>query len=183
VCVLSYITLFRRSFLRVERVASSESSMYFLQTVYTICDTMSQSRPRKLFHVCSSTCTGTTWISRLDIVLHSKAAILVWQYLTLYVQFCAPDDGRRNRLKRIEQFIEINRSRNVATFGCTLEIYLRCTDMWTSNILLMICHASFCNLFFFRIRCSSGQKCYWSLFLFLYVSCYHRAQHGGRLVW
>jgi hypothetical protein len=39
------------------------------------------------------------------------AAILVWQYLALYVQFCAPDDGRRNRLKHAEQFIEINRSR------------------------------------------------------------------------
>jgi len=37
------------------------------------------------------------------------AAASVWQYLTLYVQFCAPDDGRRNRLKHVEQFIEINR--------------------------------------------------------------------------
>jgi hypothetical protein len=25
--------------------------------------------------------------------------------------FCAPDDGRRNRLKHVDQFIEINRSR------------------------------------------------------------------------
>jgi hypothetical protein len=39
------------------------------------------------------------------------AAVLVWQYLTLYVQFWAPDDGRRNRLKHVEQFIEINRWR------------------------------------------------------------------------
>ena len=39
------------------------------------------------------------------------AALLVWQYLTLYIQFCAPDDWRRNRLKHVEQFIEINRSR------------------------------------------------------------------------
>jgi hypothetical protein len=28
-----------------------------------------------------------------------------------YVQFCAHDDGRRNRLKHVEQFTEINRSR------------------------------------------------------------------------
>jgi hypothetical protein len=35
---------------------------------------------------------------------------LVWQYLTLYVQFCAPDDGLTNRLKHVQQFIEINRS-------------------------------------------------------------------------
>jgi len=32
------------------------------------------------------------------------AAVSVWQYLTLYAQFCAPDDGRRNRLKHVEQF-------------------------------------------------------------------------------
>ena len=38
-------------------------------------------------------------------------AVLFWQYLTLYVQFCAPDDGWRNRLKHVEKFIEINRSR------------------------------------------------------------------------
>jgi hypothetical protein len=35
-------------------------------------------------------------------------AILVRQYLTLYVQFCAPDDGWWKRLKHVEQFIEIN---------------------------------------------------------------------------
>jgi hypothetical protein len=35
----------------------------------------------------------------------------VRQYLTLYVQFCAPDNGRRNRPKNVEQFIAINRSR------------------------------------------------------------------------
>jgi len=37
--------------------------------------------------------------------------ITVWQYLMMYVQFCAPDDGRRNRLRHVEQFIQINRSR------------------------------------------------------------------------
>ena len=43
--------------------------------------------------------------------LLQQATVLVWKYLTLYVQFWAPDDGRRNRLKHVEQFIEINRSR------------------------------------------------------------------------
>ena len=38
-----------------------------------------------------------------------------WQYLTLHVQFCAPDDGRRNRLKHVENFVERNKSRNVAS--------------------------------------------------------------------
>jgi hypothetical protein len=40
-----------------------------------------------------------------------QAIVLVWQFLTLYVQFCAPDDGRRNVLKHVEQFTEINRLR------------------------------------------------------------------------
>jgi hypothetical protein len=26
-----------------------------------------------------------------------------WQYLKLYVQLCAPDDGRKNRLKHVER--------------------------------------------------------------------------------
>jgi len=60
---------------------------------------------------------------------------VVRHYLTIHVHFCAPDDGRRNRLKHVEQFIEINRSRKrLHLVGCTLEIYLRCTDMWTSNL-------------------------------------------------
>jgi len=42
------------------------------------------------------------------------AVVLVWQYLTLYVQFCDPDDGRRSRLKHVEQFIEINRTRKAS---------------------------------------------------------------------
>jgi hypothetical protein len=38
----------------------------------------------------------------------------------LCVQFCAPDDGRRNRMKNVEQFIEINRS----TKRCILLVVL-----------------------------------------------------------
>jgi hypothetical protein len=45
----------------------------------------------------------------------------VCQYLTLYVQFCAPDDGQRNRLKHVEQFIEMDRSRK----RCILLDYFR----------------------------------------------------------
>ena len=47
----------------------------------------------------------------LSSISSTVAAVLVWQYLTLYVQFCAPDDGRRNRLKHVQQFTEIDRSR------------------------------------------------------------------------
>jgi len=51
----------------------------------------------------------------LRSISSSIAAVLVWQYLTLYTQFCAPDDGRRNRPKHVEKFIEINRSRKHAS--------------------------------------------------------------------
>jgi hypothetical protein len=55
-------------------------------------------------------------MDEMDEMEHSSisstiAAVFVRQYLTLYVQLCAPDDGRRNRLQHAEQFIEINRSR------------------------------------------------------------------------
>jgi len=34
------------------------------------------------------------------------------KYPMLYIQFWAPDDGRRNRLKYVERFTEINKLRN-----------------------------------------------------------------------
>ena len=33
----------------------------------------------------------------------SASSSIGWQYLKLYVQLCAPDDGRRNRLKRVQR--------------------------------------------------------------------------------
>jgi hypothetical protein len=41
----------------------------------------------------------------------------------MYVQFCAPGDGRRNRLKHAEQFIEINRSRKRCILLAALQKY------------------------------------------------------------
>jgi len=38
------------------------------------------------------------------------------KYLKLYVQFWAPDDGRKNRLKHVERLTEINKLRKVASF-------------------------------------------------------------------
>jgi len=37
------------------------------------------------------------------------------QYLTLYVQFWTPDDGRKNRLKHAERLTEINKLWNIAS--------------------------------------------------------------------
>jgi len=44
------------------------------------------------------------------------------QYLTLYVQICAPDDGRKTRLKHVQRFTEIN-CETLHLVGCTLQIY------------------------------------------------------------
>ena len=41
----------------------------------------------------------------------------------LYIQFLAPDDGRRNRLKHVENFTEINKLYNFAS--CWLYTYLK----------------------------------------------------------
>ena len=56
-------------------------------------------------------------------ISYTVAAVLVWQCLTPYMQFCAPDDGRRNRLKLVEQFIEINRSRKCCILLVVLQWY------------------------------------------------------------
>ena len=37
------------------------------------------------------------------------------KYLTLYVQFWAPDDGRKNRLKHAERLAEVNKLWNLAS--------------------------------------------------------------------
>ena len=45
------------------------------------------------------------------------------KYPMLYIQFWAPDDGRRNRLKHVEHFAEINKLLNVASCWLYLEIH------------------------------------------------------------
>ena len=54
-----------------------------------------------------------------------------WNYLTkypmLYKQFWGPDDGRRNPLKHVGHFTEINKLCNVASFWLYLEILSQCT--------------------------------------------------------
>jgi len=46
--------------------------------------------------------------------------------MTLYVQFCAPDDGRKNRQKHVERLTKINKLRKVPS--CCL---------YSENILAM----------------------------------------------
>ena len=57
------------------------------------------------------------------------------KYPMLCIQIWAPDDGRRNRLKHVEHFTEVNKLCNVASRWLYLKIHLRCTDPWTSNLL------------------------------------------------
>ena len=58
----------------------------------------------------------------------------------------ALDDGRRNRLKHIEHFTEINKLCNVRSCWLHLKIRLRCTDPWTWNLqglnltYILVCH-------------------------------------------
>ena len=44
------------------------------------------------------------------------------KYLTLCVQFWAPDDGRKTRLKHVERLTEIN-CETLQLVGCTLRVY------------------------------------------------------------
>jgi len=71
------------------------------------------------------------------ILLLDASGSSITQYVTLFVQFCAPDDGRRNGLKHVEQFIEINRSRK------------RC-------ILLVVLYRYYCNSLDFQY-CSKNE--------------------------
>jgi hypothetical protein len=54
----------------------------------------------------------------------------------LHFQIWSPDDGRRYRLKHVEYFTDINKLCNVASWWLYLEIYLWCTDPWTSNFVI-----------------------------------------------
>ena len=56
----------------------------------------------------------------------------------LYIQFWAPDDGWRNRLKHAQHFTEINKLCNIASCWLYLKIRLRCADPWTSNLVISV---------------------------------------------
>ena len=80
------------------------------------------------------------------IIRSSKLYIPHWvlcqgliKYPMLYMQFWAPDDGRRNRLKHIEHFTEINKLCNVASCWLYLKIRLRCMEPWTSEVVYCLC--------------------------------------------
>ena len=77
------------------------------------------------------------------------------KYLTLYVQFWAPDDGRKNRLEHIERLTEINKLWNFAScwlysanlYPLWLHLYRACSKI---TQLLIPTHAHFHWLKFFK---------------------------------
>jgi hypothetical protein len=63
-----------------------------------------------------------------------QVAVKVWPSTQCCIySFWAPDGGRRNRLKHVENFTEINNLCNVASCWLYLKMCLRCTDPWTLN--------------------------------------------------
>jgi len=60
----------------------------------------------KLIYFCKRLYMFETGIP--SIIRRTKLHIERQACLTLYVQFCAPDDGRKNRLKHIERLTKIN---------------------------------------------------------------------------
>jgi hypothetical protein len=73
-----------------------------------------------------------------------------WQYPMLFIQFWAPDDGRRTRLKHVEHFTQINTLFNVASCWLYLKIHLRRMDPWVSKFFIQpadgyICIAEICS--------------------------------------
>jgi hypothetical protein len=67
-----------------------------------------------------------------------QVAVKVWQSTRWCIySFWTPDDGRRNPLKHVEHFTEINKLCNVASCWLYMEKRLRCAEWWTSNWLLL----------------------------------------------
>jgi hypothetical protein len=51
---------------------------------------------------------------------------------------CAPDDGCKYYPKHVEQFPDINKLCNVVSCWIYIRIYLRCTDPYTLNLLIIL---------------------------------------------
>jgi len=59
------------------------------------------------------------------------------KHLTLYVQFSAPDDGRKNRLKHAEHLTGINKLRNVAScwlYSANADVLLPCITCYLGEL-------------------------------------------------
>jgi hypothetical protein len=52
-------------------------------------------------------------VEEMEHLFHGSS--ISWQFLKLYVQLCAPDDGRRKPPKTCRASVKIDKSRNVAS--------------------------------------------------------------------
>jgi len=91
-----------------------------------------------IFHYITSTYMN---ILKHNLQLQIQHSAWSEKYLTLYVQFWAPDDGRQTRLKHVERLTEINKLRNV-TF-CWLYSENRLRISWLPQSLFVQCLAVF----------------------------------------
>jgi hypothetical protein len=65
--------------------------------------------------------------------------VTVWQIPdAVDTVVCASDDGWRYHPERVEQFPDINKQCNVASFWIYIGIFLRCTDLWTLNFRITL---------------------------------------------
>jgi hypothetical protein len=97
---------------------------------------MFQAVPPPIIRCSKTVYTASGTLSKLFYYLPRQwqVAEKVWQSTRCGIySFWAPDDGRRNRLKHVEHFTEINNLCNVASCWLYLKIRLRCTDQWTPN--------------------------------------------------
>jgi hypothetical protein len=68
-----------------------------------------------------------------------QIAVTVWQIPdAVDTDVCAPDDGWKYHPKHVEQFPDINKLCNVASCWIYIGIYLRRTDPWTLNIVIIL---------------------------------------------
>ena len=70
------------------------------------------------------------------LLLAAASSSIGWQYLKLYVQFSAPEDGQRNRLKHEDHLAEVNRTENSCIFLVVLWEHMSCfwprSECWST---------------------------------------------------
>jgi hypothetical protein len=73
---------------------------------------------------------------------YQQIAVTVWQITdAVDTVVCAPDDGWKYHPKHVEQFPDINKLFNFVSCWIYIGMYLRCTDSWTLNLLIILANS------------------------------------------
>ena len=100
------------------------------------------------------TASGTLSNLYCYLPLSLQVAVTVWQSTRCYIySFWAHDDGRRNRLKHVEYFTEINKLCNVAFVGYTWK-YVGSEFFGVINYLPMKMCFICCHIFVCAVKMS-----------------------------